>query len=341
MHSYYGTIPSGGSSKHGFPAGSTYGKVDPKKNGNAGGGLWASFSGSPMAWLGAFLLFCVVFSTAVWVTLDSLGGSSSDSNVDVEVVDSASVFGSRPHIIFVLADDLGWNSIGYEDFDLSFATPTLTSLAQEGIIMDTFYAQEVCTPARAALLTGRLPLTVGMQYSMVQTALPWGLDLAETTLAEVLRDDNYSTHMLGKWHLGHYSPRMIPTARGFQSFTGFLNGENYYWSKRNPDHTTFHDLMYSTEECYYAYDKDDMHTYSTFFYRDKAKDIIKSHDSSKSSLFLFLSFQAVHDPFVDINIHQNGIPKDYLEESVYDEIIATVKVWMDFFFGLYENDCKN
>ena len=262
---------------------------------------------------------------AVWVTIDSLDGSTINI-VDVEEGVDSYTFGSKPHIIYILADDLGWNSIGYEDFDLSFTTPTLTTLAQEGIIMNSFYAQEVCTPARASLLTGRLPLTVGMQYSMVQTAMPWGLDLAETTLAEVLRDDNYSTHMLGKWHLGHYSPRLLPTARGFETFTGFLNGESYYWSKRNPDHTTFHDLMYSTEDCYIPYDADDMHDYSTFFYRDKAKQLIREHNSTDKSLFLFLSFQAVHDPFVDIGIHENGIPKEYLDEDMYSQIISSVKV---------------
>jgi hypothetical protein len=75
------------------------------------------------------------------------GGSGSDVEVVVAKTD-------KPHIVFLLADDLGWNSIGYEDFDLSFATPFLTGLAKQGIIMDSYYAQEVCTPARAAILTG-------------------------------------------------------------------------------------------------------------------------------------------------------------------------------------------
>jgi hypothetical protein len=68
---------------------------------------------------------------------------------------------SPPHIIFVLADDVGWNSIGYENFDLSFATPFLTGLANEGVVISNYYSQEVCTPVRAALLTGRYPLTIG------------------------------------------------------------------------------------------------------------------------------------------------------------------------------------
>jgi len=60
----------------------------------------------------------------------------------------------KPHIIFLLADDLGWNSIGYEEYDLTFATPYLSEYAAKGIIMDNYYAQEVCTPSRAKLFSG-------------------------------------------------------------------------------------------------------------------------------------------------------------------------------------------
>jgi arylsulfatase A-like enzyme len=104
-------------------------------------------------------------------------------------------------IVFILADDLGWNSIGYEDFDMSFATPTLTSMSSKGIIMDSYYAQEVCTPSRAALLTGRYPLTIGMQNGVVSTEGEWGLNIKETTLAQVLSDEGYDNYMLGIMNL--------------------------------------------------------------------------------------------------------------------------------------------
>lgn len=232
---------------------------------------------------------------------------------------------SKPNIFFFLADDLGWNSMGYQDFDLSFATPFLTSLASTGIIMDSYYAQEVCTPSRAALLTGRHPLTTGMQYSIIMPTTSWGLSLEETTLAEVLNADGYKTHMLGKWHLGHYSPRYLPTARGFDSFIGFMSGEGYYWSKRNPDHPSFIDFMTSNTTCYVPYEGDDVHTYSTFFYRDKAVQIIEEHNMSQP-MFMYLAFQAVHDPFTDINHHSKGVPKEYLSDGIYDKIHSEVAV---------------
>jgi hypothetical protein len=107
--------------------------------------------------------------------------------------------------------------------------------------------------------------------------------------------------------------------------TGFLNGESYYWSKRNPDHTTFHDLLTSTTDCYTPYTEDDFHEYSTFLYRDKAIKFIEQHNKSQS-FFLYLSFQAVHDPFVDIDVHESGIPREYLDDDLYDTIISEVRV---------------
>jgi arylsulfatase A-like enzyme len=76
-----------------------------------------------------------------------------------------------------------------------------------------------------------------MQYGSILAVKPWGLPLEETTIAEVLSDAGYQTHMLGKWHLGHHSAANLPTARGFDSFVGYLDGENYYFSKRDPQYT--------------------------------------------------------------------------------------------------------
>lgn len=161
---------------------------------------------------------------------------------------------------------------------------------------------------------------------MVETALPWGMNLNETTFVEVLADNGYRTHMFGKWHLGHHSPRYLPTARGFDTYTGVLNGEAYYWSKRNPDHPHFKDFLASDKDCYWAYDQDDMHDYSTYMFRDKAIETIEEHDAT-NPLFLFLSFQSVHDPFDDVNgVHEKGIPKEYVEDAaVYQKIQTTVK----------------
>lgn len=103
----------------------------------------------------------------------------------------------KPHVILILADDMGYTALGTDKNELVFAAPVLNELAANGISLSNYYAQEVCTPARASLLTGRHPMTLGMQYFMVQSAIPWGLSLDETTMAEAFASNGYRTHMLG------------------------------------------------------------------------------------------------------------------------------------------------
>ena len=227
-----------------------------------------------------------------------------------------------PHFVFILADDLGWNAIGYRDYDLSFTTPTLTQMAGDGIILSSYYTLEMCTPARGALLTGRYPLTIGMQYGVVNTDRPWGLDLSEQLLASALSNEGYKTHIVGKWHLGHHSPRYLPTARGFDTFTGYLSGNNYYYSKRNPVNPVFTDFLEANTTCYSPYVRENMHNYSTHFYGHRAIQIINEHDQARP-LFLYLPFQAVHDPFVDI-VASRQIAKNLVSQSLRDQIESTV-----------------
>ena len=233
-----------------------------------------------------------------------------------------------PNIIFILADDLSWNSInGVEgESDISFVAPGLAELSQQGIRMKNYYAQELCTPSRAALLTGRYPLSMGMQYGTVMATKSWGIPLDEVTIAQVLQETGlYSTHAIGKWHLGHHTKSYLPTSRGFDTFVGYLDGENNYFSKIDPQNTNFRDFIRSDSQCYYSYNKTDLEVYSTNLYRDLAIDIIESHDKEESSLFLYLSFQAVHSPFEDIRGNRI-IPKDEIDEVIYDKIQSSVKV---------------
>jgi len=240
--------------------------------------------------LGAFILLVLVLGVVLYSGKSSSRAktaSSASSDADTYTSSSISVgsetastgygkmYGdsvyesdeTKPNIIFVLADDLGWNSLGYakgidgESYDFADYTPTLTKLAGKGVIMNNYYAQEVCTPSRASLLTGRYPLSMGMQYGVVEPQQTNGMSLYETTIAEVLRDAGYKTHMLGKWHLGHHSARHLPTARGFDSYVGFLSGESYYWSKKYPKRAKFVDFMNATTDCYAGYGTRLIHTH--------------------------------------------------------------------------------
>ena len=161
-----------------------------------------------------------------------------------------------------------------------------------------------------------------MQFGVVDTRVPWGLDLTEATLAEVLNENGYATHILGKWHLGHYSPKYLPTARGFDSFIGYLNGDNYYYSKVNPLEHTYVDFMIADKQCYHEYTKSDLLEYSTNFYRDHAIDIIENHDQT-IPLFLYMAFQAVHDPFSEV-IDTFDDAKQYVSDDIKEQIAAKI-----------------
>ncbi len=128
---------------------------------------------------------------------------------------------SKPNFVFILSDDVGWNSIGYQNYDLAFATPYMTALAEGGIILSNYYSQEVCTPARASLMTGRYPFHAGLQFGVIKPRDDFGLSIGETLLPEVLKSyGSYTNYILGKWNLGHCSPEYLPTARGFDYFMG-------------------------------------------------------------------------------------------------------------------------
>ena len=215
--------------------------------------------------------------------------------------------------------------MGYHSLSTDL-TPFLMSMRANGVILGKYYSQEVCTPTRASFLTGRYPISLGWQKNEASAFETGGLGLEETTLAEVLQTNGYSTYMFGKWNMGNSSPRYLPTARGFDYFLGYLDGFTNYWSKTDPTAPTYKDLLYSTAACYYAYDWMDMTSYSTFLYRDKALEAIEKHDFKASSMFLYLAFQAVHDPFADSDVtFGSGIPKDYLDDARYSYILQNVE----------------
>ncbi len=127
-----------------------------------------------------------------------------------------------PNIVIIFADDLGYGDLGCYG-NPTIATPHLDRLAAEGIKFTQFYSAAcVCTPSRAALLTGRLPIRSGMTSSRRRVLFAdsqGGLPDSEITLAEALKERGYRTGCIGKWHLGH-RPEFLPTQHGFDHYFG-------------------------------------------------------------------------------------------------------------------------
>ncbi len=148
----------------------------------------------------------------------------------------------KPNIIVVFADDLGYGDLGSFGHP-TIRTPNLDRMAVEGQKWTSFYAAaSVCTPSRAGLLTGRLPVRSGMASNVRRVLFPDsrnGLPQEEVTLAEQLKKAGYATGMVGKWHLGHKDP-FLPTRHGFDTYFGIpysndmdrvtdVNSAEEYW----------------------------------------------------------------------------------------------------------------
>ncbi len=127
-----------------------------------------------------------------------------------------------PNLVVFLADDLGWGDVSTHGSQAR--TPVFERMVQEGGELQRCYAFPLCTPSRAALLTGRSPVGFGMGFRPIR---PWdssGLPEGLPTLADRLGDQGYQTALVGKWHLGHGGPATHPNSRGFRHFMGFLTG---------------------------------------------------------------------------------------------------------------------
>jgi len=189
----------------------------------------------------------------------------------------------RPNIVILLADDLGWNDVGYHGAPIE--TPQIDRLAREGVELDRFYVQPICTPTRAALLTGRSPLRAGLVFGV---ARPWdyfGLPQDEHLLSESLRAAGYQTAIVGKWHLGHSHISQTPIRRGFDQFYGHLLGAIDYY-----EHSRFGGIDWQR-------DGQTLHEegYTTDLVGQEAARIIAERDPAKP-LFLYVPFNAPHSP---------------------------------------------
>ena len=132
-------------------------------------------------------------------------------------------------IVLALADDYGFNNVGYPHGPTSVGnpeirTPTLDRLAMEGVHLERHYVYKVCSPTRSALLSGRLPLHVNQNNEANDIESRSGIDIRMTLLPAKLKQAGYATAMTGKGHLGARTPANLMINRGFDRHFGFLKG---------------------------------------------------------------------------------------------------------------------
>ncbi|MEA2069407.1 MAG: arylsulfatase [Verrucomicrobiota bacterium] len=187
----------------------------------------------------------------------------------------------QPNIVLIMADDLGWGDVGYHGGEA--ATPNIDRVSEKGVRFNRFYAQPICTPTRASLMTGRYAWRSGMASGVVLNHLHYGLPLDETTMAQMLKDAGYATYIVGKWHLGHETPAYLPTERGFDYHYGLYTAIDHFtheWQGALDWHRNRKPIREKG--------------YATDLLGEDCVRIIEQHDFDQKPLFLYHAMFAVH-----------------------------------------------
>jgi len=190
----------------------------------------------------------------------------------------------QPNVVIFLADDLGWADVGFHGGPID--TPSIDRLAKEGMELHRFYTTPICSPTRAAMMTGRDPMRLGVAYAVI---LPWhniGIHPDEHFMPESFRAAGYQTAIVGKWHLGHAQQTYHPNQRGFEHFYGHLHTEvGYFPPFSNQGGKDFQRNGVSIDD----------QGYETFLLADEASRYIRERDQERP-FFLYMPFIAPHTP---------------------------------------------
>lgn len=206
---------------------------------------------------------------------------------------------SKPHIIFVLADDLGFNDVGYNHKPhaglggaLVPITPKLDELAHAGVIFDRLYTFTKCAPSRASMLTGRVPVHVSQRNPSVAMR-GGGIPLEMITIGEKLKGRGYTSWLIGKWHAGSDLQSRVPVQRGFSHSFGMLGGTSDYY-KQSKSLSSGYEAIDCWRDNGPAYGEAGR-KYGTHLYTDEAVAVITAQPA-QNPLFVLLSHQAPHAP---------------------------------------------
>ncbi len=213
---------------------------------------------------------------------------------------------TRPNILVVLCDDLGYADVGFNG-STDIITPELDKLAKNGSIFTSAYvAHPFCGPSRSAIMTGRYPHLTGTAYNLFHNSSEndndnMGIPVEETYMAKVLQKAGYYTSAIGKWHLGS-APKFHPNKRGFDNFYGFLGGGHDYFP--NEYNKTYDAQMQSGNKNIRDYVFPMEHNgkpaneteYITDGFSREASNDIKIAAKKKQPFFIYLAYNAPHVP---------------------------------------------
>jgi arylsulfatase A-like enzyme len=221
----------------------------------------------------------------------------------VHTVDAAAEHSSEAkktpaHIIHIVIDDLGFHDTGYKDSEV--LSPHIDALRASGVHLTNFYAAKWCAPSRSSMMTGRYPWRNGYYSTPSSSAVP----LSTTMLSEVLQKNAYRTHAIGKWHLGYRLKEYTPTYRGFDTFLGFYNSMEDYFTHYGPKPPgagpcSGVDMSNSSGATIRAASSALNGTYSSEIYAARFEEVVADHVGRLGAdvpLYVYLPFQSVHMP---------------------------------------------
>jgi arylsulfatase A-like enzyme len=199
----------------------------------------------------------------------------------------------KPNIVHIVADDLGWKDVGFNGAT-DIKTPNIDGLAAGGAKFTQFYVQNMCTPTRAALMTGRYPFRYGLQTIVIPGPAGYGLDTSEYLMPQCLKDAGYKTAIIGKWHLGHGDIKYWPKQRGFDYQYGAMIGELDYYTHSDAGVLDWFRNNKPVKEKGYT---------TQLIGADAVKYI--NEQSTDKPFYLYLTFNAPHTPY--------QAPQDYID----------------------------
>jgi len=256
-----------------------------------------------------------------------------------------------PHIVFIMADDLGWGNVGYHNFgNKQIRTTKMDYLVKTGLELNRMYVYRGCAPTRSSFQTGRLPIHVTTSNGDGISDPMHGIPAAMTGIASKLQSVGYKTYLIGKWDAGFATWQQLPIFKGYDYFYGYLGKTIDYFDKTSindcpnlgdrdlweNDHPAFGQPTNGAdgevlEPSDLSLDPNgEAGEYIEFAFEKKALEIIENYDDNgENPLFLVYSSHLPHMPMM--------IPEEYLEDDPYDDDQNDCAKNTDYVFPIIEN----
>jgi len=206
------------------------------------------------------------------------------------------VEGDKPNILVIIVDDVGYGDLGLTT-EGEMLTPNLDRMAKEGVQLKNHYVTPLCNPTRTALLTARYAHRTGIDNPSFPDSV-YGLPTEEYLMSQYLKENGYSTHLVGKWHLGFSMKEYLPTNRGFNTHYGYYSDQIDYYDY-SAQRIVRGQMISKLSGIDFAKNGEHLNLtgeYSTFVFGNRTINLLKEHAENKNPFYIQLALNAIHAP---------------------------------------------